>query len=732
MPLLTTTTTRITVKAAALITMLSAAGRPCKNPAYDYFPCQHQLYYRGKGRGQFWYEPVFKAITLDGREVWRRRVYRVRRAKRAHIGLGPGSKGFVAIVPLVRANVLVAPGSRQHVLMGERLNELWENASNNEERAEVVQVVLDTIPECHLVRLEVEPGQILFIDGNTVHAGDAAIPEETPLRLHFYALGPHTATADTRLPWTPDGRGLELWDTTQLLLGRHDSDNFLFVYLVLINQYVTAVPQVADTTKGFDLKSLACMIANCGSKIMGCVQDATCKSALDCLNSCTFNDQVCQYRCIVSYESPLFEAFSLCILQLHNCRGLDAKPPLLPGGGAKPPLLPGAWGPGGAAVDGASRSSTGDAKPPLLPGAWGPGGAAVDGASRSSTGDAKPPLLPGAWGPGRAAVDGAYRSAAAGIGGGAKPPLLPGAWGPGGAAVDGAYRSAAAGIGGGAKPPLLPGAWGPGRAAVDGAYRSAAAGIGGGAKPPLLPGAWGPGGAAVDGASRSSTAGIGGGAKPPLLPGAWGPGRAAVDGAYRSAAAGIGGGAKPPLLPGAWGPGGAAVDGASRSSTGDAKPPLLPGAWGPGRAAVDGAYRGRKAAAAAGLPAGAGLTRLRDDGGQADSERMASPGTFHLSVLDNGVTSNEYWRILDCDEGLAFCLFYYSGAAATAGLAYSGAVLGTADGAMPGPQHTARLHAALARAGIQPWELSYVDNSGCADAPLGITGPLGRVAGAAA
>lgn len=26
-----------------------------KNPAYDYFPCQHQLYYRGKGKGQIWW-----------------------------------------------------------------------------------------------------------------------------------------------------------------------------------------------------------------------------------------------------------------------------------------------------------------------------------------------------------------------------------------------------------------------------------------------------------------------------------------------------------------------------------------------------------------------------------------------------------------------------------------------------------------------------------------------------
>jgi len=37
--------------------------------------------------------------------------------------------------------------------------------------------------------------------------------------------------------------------------------------------------------------------------------------------------QVCQYRCIVSYESPKFEQFALCILQLHNCRNLDAKMP---------------------------------------------------------------------------------------------------------------------------------------------------------------------------------------------------------------------------------------------------------------------------------------------------------------------------------------------------------------------------------------------------------------------
>ncbi len=47
--------------------------------------------------------------------------------------------------------------------------------------------------------------------------------------------------------------------------------------------------------------------------------------------------------------------------------------------------------------------------------------------------------------------------------------------------------------------------------------------------------------------------------------------------------------------------------------------------------------------------------------------RGTVPGTFNLSVSDNGVTSNEFWRILDCSDDLAFCLFYYSGAASAAG-----------------------------------------------------------------
>ena len=36
-------------------------------------------------------------------------------------------------------------------------------------------------------------------------------------------------------------------------------------------------------------------------------------------------DQVGSYRVIVSYETELLEAFSLCILQQHNCFNCDAK-----------------------------------------------------------------------------------------------------------------------------------------------------------------------------------------------------------------------------------------------------------------------------------------------------------------------------------------------------------------------------------------------------------------------
>ncbi|GBF96948.1 glycolate dehydrogenase [Raphidocelis subcapitata] len=99
--------------------------------------------------------------------------------------------------------------------------------------------------------------------------------------------------------------------------------------------------------------------------------------------------------------------------------------------------------------------------------------------------------------------------------------------------------------------------------------------------------------------------------------------------------------------------------------------------------------------------------------------RGQDPGTFYYSVLDNGITSEEYWRVLDAADDLSFALFYYTGAASRAGMSYSGAVLGTPDGAWP-EAHADRISAALDRAGIKLWELSRVDNSACGGAPLGL------------
>ena len=116
------------------------------------------------------------------------------------------------------------------------------------------------------------------------------------------------------------------------------------------------------------------MLSNCASEIFSCYADTSCRTALDCLTGCRFNDQagaaaargmvvhhegraalpvgesgevcclvarvttlagalflsqVCSYRCIASYESPQLASFSLCIMQKHNCLGLTASRPLV-------------------------------------------------------------------------------------------------------------------------------------------------------------------------------------------------------------------------------------------------------------------------------------------------------------------------------------------------------------------------------------------------------------------
>jgi len=85
---------------------------------------------------------------------------------------------------------------------------------------------------------------------------------------------------------------------------------------VLLNEYVTPVPEVADSTKGTDLPSLMCMIRNCGRQIKDCVTDVTCKAGLDCLEGCAFNDQVCQ---VTAAAAAAALSFPLLTLELPVC-----------------------------------------------------------------------------------------------------------------------------------------------------------------------------------------------------------------------------------------------------------------------------------------------------------------------------------------------------------------------------------------------------------------------------
>lgn len=114
--------------------------------------------------------------------------------------------------------------------------------------------------------------------------------------------------------------------------GRRSSDDMVFMINVLVNTFIKPIKSVQSVTntESTGLTQLTCMTGNCGNEMINCFKDPTCRAALDCLNSCRGNDQVCQYRCITSHETPAFEKFAQCIIQKHNCMGNSAAIPMVP------------------------------------------------------------------------------------------------------------------------------------------------------------------------------------------------------------------------------------------------------------------------------------------------------------------------------------------------------------------------------------------------------------------
>ena len=86
------------------------------------------------------------------------------------------------------------------------------------------------------------------------------------------------------------------------------------------------------------------------------------------------------------------------------------------------------------------------------------------------------------------------------------------------------------------------------------------------------------------------------------------------------------------------------------------------------------------------------------------------PGTFRFSVLDNGITSDEFWTIAGVADDLSWIVFHYAGAAAAVGQRYIGGLLCTPDGQLPDEKELPKVWEAVRAAGIEPWELYVVDN----------------------
>ena len=136
------------------------------------------------------------------------------------------------------------------------------------------------------------------------------------------------------LPFTDQAKAAALRKALDTFRERSSPDDVLFALLSVINEFVAEVPEV-QVKRALDPASFYSMVSNCFAEIQACVSDPECKAALDCLDACDDRDQVGQYQCIVSYETPLLEDFSLCILQKNNCLSNSAAIPERP---VVPPL----------------------------------------------------------------------------------------------------------------------------------------------------------------------------------------------------------------------------------------------------------------------------------------------------------------------------------------------------------------------------------------------------------
>ena len=152
-----------------------------------------------------------------------------------------------------------------------------------------------------------------------------------------YSVGAEGADAATQavqattMPWADVARGKRLVEQCTDLFSRNSSEDMLYAIFFVLHAFVIEMPIVKYTVnptweKGGlqNAKEFLSMCDKCGDKIGSAILDPETKATIDLLNACDMRDQVGSYRVIVSYETPLLEEFSLCILQQNNCFECDA------------------------------------------------------------------------------------------------------------------------------------------------------------------------------------------------------------------------------------------------------------------------------------------------------------------------------------------------------------------------------------------------------------------------
>ncbi|KAE8727256.1 tRNA(His) guanylyltransferase 2-like isoform X1 [Hibiscus syriacus] len=159
-------------------------------------------------------------------------------------------------------------------------------------------LLTDTESVPNIICFESDPGLVNKLGGSYVHS-----ETESSVFDKIVGISQLKKTNETK----------EVVQTVSEAWDWHNSDDIRFCLLVIINAYIRPVPVLKNLrSKGFS--TLNCIVQNCGPQILDCLMDPNCRKALQCLNKCSPVDQVCNYRCIASYESPKLEAFSLCVL----------------------------------------------------------------------------------------------------------------------------------------------------------------------------------------------------------------------------------------------------------------------------------------------------------------------------------------------------------------------------------------------------------------------------------